>query len=123
ECPVQLTHIVELPMYVTIAEAGTVVSVEEVEQYLEKVAARLPEDVSSTYVVRDGRPGIELVALSEEIPDAMIVMATHGRGGLPRALLGSVADKVVRSAKVPVGLVRANDPETALPDKLERIVV
>lgn len=33
---------------------------------------------------------------------SMVVMSTHGRGGLPRLILGSVADKVVRSADVPV---------------------
>ena len=36
----------------------------------------------------------------------LIAVATHGRGGLPRLVLGSVADKVLRAATVPVLVVR-----------------
>ena len=36
----------------------------------------------------------------------LIALATHGRGGLPRLLLGSVADKVVRGSPVPVLVYR-----------------
>jgi nucleotide-binding universal stress UspA family protein len=39
----------------------------------------------------------------------MIVMGTHGRHGLPRALLGSVAEKVVRTAHCPVLTVHSDD--------------
>jgi len=39
----------------------------------------------------------------------MIVLGTHGRRGLPRALLGSVAEKVVRTAHVPVLTVHVDD--------------
>jgi nucleotide-binding universal stress UspA family protein len=47
-------------------------------------------------------------------PDDVVVMATHGRGGLRRWLLGSVAEEVVRHSPVPVLLVRADHPvETA----------
>jgi nucleotide-binding universal stress UspA family protein len=40
----------------------------------------------------------------------MIVIGTHGRGALGRAILGSVAQQVVRSAKQPVLTVRATGP-------------
>jgi hypothetical protein len=40
-----------------------------------------------------------------------IVMGTHGRGGLNRLLLGSVAERVVRAATVPVTTVRVGDVE------------
>ena len=39
----------------------------------------------------------------------MIVMGTHGRSGLARALVGSVADKIVRTASCPVLVVHATD--------------
>jgi nucleotide-binding universal stress UspA family protein len=42
----------------------------------------------------------------------LIVLATRGRGGLGRTLLGSVADKVIRGAAVPVLAIRPGDPET-----------
>lgn len=40
----------------------------------------------------------------------MIAMATHGRSGIQRLLLGSVADRIVRHAHVPVLLVRPESP-------------
>ena len=40
----------------------------------------------------------------------VIAIATHGRGGLERAVLGSVADKVIRGASIPVLVHRASQP-------------
>lgn len=48
-----------------------------------------------TQVVRQGKPGPEIVTLAAELSCDVIVMATHGRTGVRRALLGSVADHVV----------------------------
>jgi len=47
---------------------------------------------------------------SLEPPHGVIALATHGRGGLTRALLGSVADKVVRGATMPVLVCRPLPP-------------
>lgn len=59
-------------------------------------------------------PGVILAAARDE--DArMIVMSTHGRSGLSRALLGSVAEGVAHHSPVPVLLVRANHPVTSWP--------
>jgi nucleotide-binding universal stress UspA family protein len=41
----------------------------------------------------------------------LVVMATHGRGGLKRTLLGSTADKVIRSAHTPVLVRRPPDTD------------
>jgi len=56
--------------------------------------------------MRDGVPHAEIVALATDERAALIVLGTHGRGGLDRALLGSVADRVVRLATCPVLTVR-----------------
>ena len=48
-----------------------------------------------------------IVAKAREIQADVIVMGTHGRAGLARAVIGSVADRVIRSADVPVVLVPA----------------
>ena len=48
---------------------------------------------------------MEIVKKAEEIGADAIVMGTHGRTGLSRAVIGSVADRVVRNAGVPVVLV------------------
>lgn len=56
----------------------------------------------------DARDVIPTVA--EEIGADLIVIGTHGRRGLSRALLGSVAEYVVRTSHVPVLTVRARKP-------------
>ena len=75
--------------------------------YLQDIEARLATagfTVDSSVV--QGRVARELVAASQ--PGDVIVMASHGRGGLSRWLLGSVAEDVLRHATVPVLLIRAD---------------
>ncbi|WP_435129632.1 universal stress protein [Halobaculum sp. D14] len=54
----------------------------------------------------DGSPSKEIVRYAEEHDCDLVVMGTHGRGGIDRLLLGSVAEKVVRGSSVPVLTVR-----------------
>jgi nucleotide-binding universal stress UspA family protein len=54
----------------------------------------------------DGNPSREIVRYAENEDCDLVVMGTHGRGGIDRLLLGSVAEKVVRSSSVPVLTVR-----------------
>jgi len=49
-----------------------------------------------------GSPGHSLCELAETLPASVIVMGTRGRGGIRRAVLGSVSDHVVRNAPCPV---------------------
>ncbi|ELZ94679.1 universal stress protein [Haloferax sulfurifontis] len=56
--------------------------------------------------VLEGTPSREIVEFAERGECDLIVMGTHGRGGIDRLLLGSVAEKVVRASKVPVLTVR-----------------
>ena len=58
----------------------------------------------------DAQPGHAISRVVEEEEADMVVMATHGRGGLQRALLGSTTDKVIRGVHVPV-LVRRPTPD------------
>lgn len=58
-------------------------------------------------LVKQGETWRTILATADEVSADMIVMGTHGRRGLPRALLGSVAEKVVRMAPRPVLTVRA----------------
>jgi nucleotide-binding universal stress UspA family protein len=53
-----------------------------------------------------GEPGSTILAVAEEIGADLIVMGTHGRTGLRRLLMGSVAEHVVRHASCPVLTVR-----------------
>ncbi|RXK49991.1 universal stress protein [Halorientalis pallida] len=61
--------------------------------------------------VREGSPYREILDYADEVAADMIVMGTHGRRGLDRYLLGSVTEKVVRSADVPVLTIRVGDAE------------
>jgi len=65
-----------------------------------------------------GSPATSIVHLAEKEAVEMIVMPTHGRTGLARVLMGSVAEEVVRKAKCPVFTVRtAAVKETAEREK------
>ncbi|MDI3292030.1 universal stress protein [Polyangium sp. 15x6] len=57
-------------------------------------------------VLREGRSADEICKTAAEISADLIVMGTHGRGVIGRALLGSVATAVVRHAKIPVMTLR-----------------
>jgi len=57
-----------------------------------------------------GVPWEEILATAERIGAGLIVLGTHGRRGLPRALLGSVAEKVVRLSPVPVLTLHERPP-------------
>ncbi len=89
--------------------------VEEAEAYLATMAERLArEAVSVKTAVRYGQPAAEIIDhVAFERAD-LVAMSTHGRSGLSRLVMGSVAEEVVRKAKVPVLLLRA---QGILPDK------
>jgi nucleotide-binding universal stress UspA family protein len=82
---------------------------DEVKRYLDDVAARMrAEGVDAkTEFVTFSPAAADIVDLAEQTPGALVVMTTHGRSGLGRALLGSVTDRVVRSSAAPVLVVRA----------------
>lgn len=68
---------------------------------LERVRPTDPSVACEHHLVR-GEPAHEIVRLAEQVKAAMIVMGTHGRTGLMRLLMGSVAEAVVRRASCPV---------------------
>ncbi len=68
------------------------------------------EDVEIVTALKEGDPYTEIIDYSNEHCD-MIVMGTRGRSGLDKYLLGSVTEKVVRAADVPVVTVRTPEGE------------
>lgn len=74
-----------------------------------------------TAAFRVGTAADEVTAQMTAGGFSLVVMTTHGRGGVERFWLGSVADHVIRSATVPVLLVRSRDE--AVDTTLERVVV
>ena len=74
------------------------VALDEVEQ----LARDVPVEMTRT----EGSPAREIVSYAEDNDVDVIVMGTHGRSGVNRLLLGSVAERVVRSSSVPVLTIR-----------------
>ena len=86
---------------------------QEAESYLEAVQGELDrQGVRTRILLRDTAPAEDIldVAGAEDID--LIIMSSHGRGGLARWTFGSVADKVARHSPCPVLLIRQK-PETA----------
>jgi nucleotide-binding universal stress UspA family protein len=62
-----------------------------------------------TRLLEGGQPSFAISELVQRERFDVVAMATHGRSGLSRALLGSVADEVVRNVSVPVLLYRPTE--------------
>ena len=78
--------------------------------YLERVAERIrDEGIAVEIVLLEGKPYVEIVRFAAGPEVDMIVMSTRGHSGWSRWLLGSVADRVVRGATVPVLLVQCQE--------------
>jgi nucleotide-binding universal stress UspA family protein len=81
---------------------------ERAAQDLEVIAANLSrENIAATGVVAVGHPAEAIVDEAARLEVDLIVMATHGYGGLKRWAIGSVADKVLHATTTPLVLVRA----------------
>ena len=80
----------------------------EQQDVLDKlVQEELPGDApAAETLLRRGDPATEILALLEEGRHDLLVMGTHGRKGLARVLLGSVAEQVLRDSPVPVLLTK-----------------
>lgn len=98
-----------LPHVITETEQALEAGREEATAYLESMANRLQKDglevPTEVGVGVSAASGILRHAEQEKVD--LIVITTHARGGLPRLVLGSVADKIVRAAHVPVLVTRA----------------
>ena len=89
---------------------------EQIRKYLKARASNASGKVA-TFTDR-GRPAQSIIELAHQHVDPIIVMSTHGRGGIHRWMTGSVAEEVVRGAGVPVLLVRG-DQEIPSAEKIE----
>lgn len=126
--PVQLISVVEIPAFANAEKArylGSLIdrAVTTSQEYLGKVAKNFV-GVNVTTAVEKGKPEEAILARADVDDDILIAMATHGRSGMSRWLLGSVAEKIVRQAKNPVFLVRAKEKaETDGQAALNRFIV
>lgn len=74
---------------------------------LERLALRkIDRKVRRVLHVEAGDPGVEVLDAAKQLDADLIVIATHGRKGLRRLVLGSVAERIVREARCPVITLR-----------------
>ncbi|MGB0678487.1 MAG: universal stress protein [Polyangiales bacterium] len=115
---VDIIHVYQLPMYALPDGAllsGPDVALrlsDELQKQLDARVERWQEHgVPLTAHLIEGLPFSEICKFAEENQADLIVMGSHGRTGLQHLLLGSVAERVVRTATVPVLTVRRPTPE------------
>lgn len=90
---------------------GAIWGGEAEERAIEKCRAEFWEVVDNSrlgdlnFSVQFGDPAEEIVRFAESIPQSTIVMSTHGRSGIKRLMMGSVAQKVSQTASSPVMLL------------------
>jgi nucleotide-binding universal stress UspA family protein len=82
-------------------------AIQSAEAHLQDIVARLAKDgVTATGVIKLGVPVDEINTTVDEHKIDLVVMGTHGRTGLRHLMAGSVAERVVRSSRVPVLTIR-----------------
>ncbi|MFH0846504.1 MAG: universal stress protein [Chloroflexota bacterium] len=72
-------------------------------EYLNKLTVGLKkEGITTSVAVKEGKPAEEILDFARKNQIELIVLTTHGRSGVSRLALGSVAEKVIRSSALPV---------------------
>lgn len=105
-----LMHVVEMPLIADPLPGAMMWAypspavMEEARHFLEDLRARVC--VRSRIEIGKGVPWRAILAYADEMPIDLIVMATHGRRGIARVLLGSTTEAVLRRAKCPVLSIR-----------------
>ncbi len=75
--------------------------------YIKQMCGKLENDnLRATYLLREGPVAETILDAAEVMQADIIAMSTHGRTGMLRLLLGSVAEQVVHQSKIPVMLIR-----------------
>jgi nucleotide-binding universal stress UspA family protein len=98
----------------------------EAHEYLHEILLQLrtaDRDIHAAVDVRVGEPAAGIVMAAADRNCDLVVMSTHGRTGMSRALMGSVAGEVLRSGHVPVLLIGPASPLAALAAEARRPAV
>jgi nucleotide-binding universal stress UspA family protein len=92
-----------------------------VRGYVRELAERLADegDIATNGAVGVGAPAEVILRRARELGTDLIVMTTHGRTGLRRAWLGSVANEVLRTSHLPVLMLRGPEDDVKRPARVE----
>jgi universal stress protein A len=107
DAKLSLLHVIEVPVYAIEVS----LPLEDLEQDARRELSRLLPEAESAHVavtrlVEMGVPSQKILETAAAEQVDMIVMATHGRAGLSHLIMGSVAERVVRTAPCPVLTIR-----------------
>jgi nucleotide-binding universal stress UspA family protein len=123
-CPYASLYVVNIVNPVPLLSASTGAMVFNVTRYQEELRSsaekqlkelineKVPDNVDVHPVISVGIEASEIVRVAENMNIDLLVIATHGKTGWEHFIFGSVAEKVVRSAKCPVVTIRAPKEET-----------
>lgn len=124
-----LVHVTQASQYYSVLVPDAMHSVDithwqkEAEKYLQRKSDELRgEGYEVSYLMTEGDIASVICELADTQSADLIAMTTHGRSGIEKWVLGSVADRVVRAASQPVFLVRPQKDMTR-PAPLRRILV
>jgi len=89
--------------------------VNESIEHAEKALAQTVPERQAVRATAEGPPFLEILRYAKDNDIDLIVMGTHGRGGLAHVMLGSVAERVVRKSTCPVMTIRHPKHQFVLP--------
>jgi nucleotide-binding universal stress UspA family protein len=104
-----VVHVIHPPAAV-YAETAVFVEEPDFAAARESLDALRVPGVEAEYRLMEGEPAPTIVQVACETHADLIVLGTHGRGGLMRVLMGSVAEDVLRTAPCPVMTLKADVP-------------
>ena len=121
---VDLLHVVEEPVYPSAYgyEAAAFPTAEVLENVEAQLADLAREKIGYEHVMieaQTGNPSSQILDYIDEHKVDLTVIATHGRTGLSRMLLGSVAERVLRQSPTPVFVVKPDRASLVSPDAPE----
>jgi nucleotide-binding universal stress UspA family protein len=116
---IQLLRVYSLPMNAYVVADGVIAQgpaqyreelAKQAQDYLDgKLAGLRAEGFERVVgIALEGDAATEIIDLASKAPNSLIAMSTHGRSGIGRWALGSVAEKIIQHAHNPVLLIRAN---------------
>jgi nucleotide-binding universal stress UspA family protein len=121
-------HVVDNAFATTVGVDGYFANLPEIQHDIEEASRKQIEALltdedrrelhARPILVTSTAPAVTIATYANESKADLIVMGTHGRGGLAHMFMGSVAEKVVRLAPCPVLTVRHPEHEFVLPDAL-----
>jgi nucleotide-binding universal stress UspA family protein len=106
EATLDILHVVPIPPGPEVAIPFDQLEGRVRTKLLRLIRSRINSKIRHTVHIKAGDPAAEVVCMAEQAGSDLIVLATHGRKGLTRLLLGSVAEQIVRGAPCSVLITR-----------------